>query len=461
MAFHYRNRLQGAAVLSMALFLFAAELHAETLNQALLEAYRKNPTLNAARAGQRAVDENVPQALAGWRPTVSAQGSAGISANNLSYSSGATTYTSPTSENLTIKLDQPLFRGFRTVEGTAVAEAQVKGGRQQLLATEEQVLLNGVQTYINVLRDRKILQIRQQNLGVLLAQDKASNERFKAGELTRTDVAQADAGVAAARSALALAAANLKTSEASFMQIIGHAPGQLSPAPVARAPASLEQAYEIAHETNPQILAAAQAADAAEHGIGVAKSGLLPQADLQGIYSVTDTQNGATTSPNVNSSLTVQGIVSVPIYEAGQVYSQVRQAKQKASQSRLSVIDATRQVRAQVASTWESFVANKQSVSANATAVAASQLAFDGVKQEYAVGSRSTVDVLNAEQSLLNAQIAVVSAQHDQLLASYQLQSAIGHLTGAHLHLGQIYDVKEYYNDVRNKWIGTEAETLK
>ncbi len=461
MGFLYRNHLRGAAVLSLALFSFAAELRAESLNQALIEAYRKNPALNAARAGQRAVDENVPQALSGWRPTVSAQGTAGVTGSYSAFPGGTSTYFNPTSENLTIKLDQPVFRGFRTVEGTAYAEAQVKSGQQQLLATEEQILLNGIKAYVDTLRDRKILQIRQQNLGVLGAQAKASSERFKAGELTRTDVAQADSSVAAARSALALALANVKTSEATYAQYIGHAPGHLNPAPLARAPASLEQAYEIAHETNPNILAAAQAADAAEHNIGVAKSGLLPQADLQGIYSITGTQNGAPTSPLTNSSLTVQGIVTVPIYEGGQVYSQVRQAKQKASQSRLSVIDATRQVRAQVASTWESFVANKQSVAANVTAVSASQLAFDGVKQEYAVGSRSTVDVLNAEQSLLNAQIAVVSAQHDQLLASYQLQSAIGHLTARHMHLSPVYDVKEYYNDVHDKWIGSDAETLK
>jgi outer membrane protein len=454
-------RMRGAAVLPLACFIFAAEARAESLNQALLEAYRKNPTLNAARAGQRATDENVPQALSGWRPTVSAQGSAGISANNLSFPTGTSAYTTPTSENLTIKLDQPLFRGFRTVEGTAVAEAQVKGGRQQLLVTEEQVLLNGVTAYVNVLRDRKILFYRQENLKVLRGQARATSERFKAGELTRTDVAQANAGVAAAQAALALAVANVKVSEAGYAQIIGHAPGKLNPAPLARPPASLEQAYEIAHETSPQILAAAQAADAAEHGIGVAKSGLLPQADLQGVYSFTATQNGSSNTPATTSSMTVQGVVTVPIYEGGLVYSQVRQARQKASQSRLSVIDATRQVRAAVATSWDNFVASKQAVSANTTAVSASQLAFDGVKQEYAVGSRSTVDVLNAEQTLLNAQIAVVSSQHDQLLGSYQLQSAIGHLTGTHLHLSPVYDAKEYYNDVHDKWIGTGAETLQ
>ncbi|MDE2385834.1 MAG: TolC family protein, partial [Alphaproteobacteria bacterium] len=302
------------------------------------------------------------------------------------------------------------------------------------------------------------------NLSVLQGQARATNERFKAGELTRTDVAQANAGVASAQAALAAAVANVKISEASYFQVVGHAPGALKPAPAARPPSSLDQAYDIAHQTNPQILAAAQSAEAAEHNIGVAKSGLMPQADLVGSYSLSGAQtatNFGAFADSSTSSATVQGVVTVPIYEAGAVYSQVRQAKQRASQSRLNVIDAVRQVRASVATAWNSYIAAKQSVSANATNVSASQLAYDGVKQEYTVGSRSTVDVLNAEQTLLNAQIAEVSSQHDQLLASYQLQSAIGHLTGRHLHLGTVYDPTENYNDVRNKWIGTNAETLQ
>ena len=457
------KKVRFASLTGIALLFVAQAASAESLSNALLEAYRKNPTLNAARAGQRVTDEAVPQALSGWRPTVTTQGSVQQSWVNSSSSNifVGQSYTRPTQENYAIQLKQPLFRGFRTTENTKVAEAQVKGGRQQLLATEQQVLLNGIQSYLDVMRDRRTLQLRQQNLTVLDDQLRASNARFKAGELTKTDVAQSQAGVATAKAALAGTVAQLRASEATFEQIIGHKPDRLESAPAARAPASLEQAYDIAHETNPQILASAQAAVAAEHNVGVAFSGLLPQADLIGNYSYQATENTTGNAQTDLSNLTVQGVLTVPLYEAGLTYSQVRAAKQKASQSRISVIDVTRQIRQSVAANWASYTASKQALSSAATSTSASQTAYDGVKQEYQVGSRSTIDVLNAEQTLLNAQISQVSLQHDLILASYRLQASIGHLTGQHLHLGPLYDPTENYNEVRNKWIGTKADVLQ
>lgn len=460
------NKFRLAALSGFVFVIAAQAASAETLSAALLEAYRKNPTLNAARAGQRATDELVPQALAGWRPTITAQGSVAQTwTNTYNFGSGTDSSSTPTSENLTIKLDQPLFRGFRTTEGTRAAEAQVKAGQQQLLATEQSVLINGVQAYLDVIRDRRTLSLRQQNLVVLDDQLKASNARFKAGELTKTDVAQSMAGVATAKASLAGTVAQLRASEATFEQIIGHKPGRLDSAPAARPPASLDEAMEIAHGTNPQILAAAQAVDFAEHNIGVVRAGLLPTADLIGNYAFTPTQNAAglfgSISTTDTSTLTVQGVVNVPIYEAGLSYSQVRAAKQKASQSRISVIDVTRQVRQAVTANWAGYAASKQSVSSIGISVSASQTAYDGVRQEYQVGSRSTIDVLNAEQTLLNAQISQVSLQHDLILASYRLQASLGHLTGRHLHLGTTYDPTQNYNEVHYKWIGTHADVLQ
>ncbi len=459
------NKFRLASLLGLVFLMAAQAASAESLSGALLEAYRKNPTLNAARAGQRATDENVPQALSGWRPTVIAQGAAAqIWSNTYNFTGNSNAYSTPTQENLTIKLNQPLFRGFKTVEGTLAAEAQVKAGQQQLLSTEQTVLLNGVQAYLDVIRDRRTLQLRQQNLVVLNDQLRASNARFKAGELTKTDVAQSQAGVATARASLAGTVAQLRASEATFEQIIGHKPNRLDRAPAARAPADLDQAYNIAHETNPQILAAAQAVYFAEHNIGVATSGLLPTADLQAVYNFTANQNTPSlfgTNTTDVSTLTVQGVVSVPIYEAGFSYSQVRAAKQRASQSRISIIDTTRQVRQAVASSWAAYAASKQAVQSSGTSVSASQTAYNGVKQEYQVGSRSTIDVLNAQQTLLNAQISQVSLQHDLILASYRLQAAIGHLTGRHLHLGTPYDPTQNYDEVHYKWIGTHADVLQ
>ena len=456
-----RNKRYVAALAMAVAISAAASAKAESLHDALLNAYRSNPALNAARAGQRAIDENVPQALSGWRPTVSATGTVGQNGTYTTFPSGATAYVNPAQENLSIRLNQPVFRGFRTVESTAVAEAQVVAGQQQLLATEEQVLLNVVSAYVNLLRDRKIVELRKQDLVVLQGQDRATNERFKAGVLTRTDVAQSQAGVASQRAALALAIATMNTSEASYLQYVGHEPHGISVAPMAHIPFSLGEALEIASQTNPNILSAAQLAVAADHNVGVAFSALLPQADLQGLYSFSGTQNGSAASPSSVSSLTVQGVVTVPIYEAGLNYSQVRQAKQRASQSKISVIDSIRQVRQAVSAAWQGYIAAKQSVVSNITGVSASRLAYDGLKQEYQVGSRSTVDVLNAQLTLLNNQIALASSQHDQLLSSYQLLSAMGHLTARYLSLGPVYDAKSNYRAVRNKWGGLEADVLR
>ena len=457
-------RVRGLLLSAVALAGFSVSVHAETLGQALIEAYRKNPTLNSARAGQRATDEAVPQALSGWRPTVNASGSGGQVLSNTTFPTTGL-YNATTQENLTIKLDQPIFRGFHTVEGTAKAESTVQAGREQLLGTEQTVLLNAVRAYLDVIRDRQVVAIRQRGVGAFQGQYRGTNERFKAGELTRTDVAQANAGLASARSLLALAQANLKASEASYVQVIGHQPGNLSGAPMAKLPRSLDEALNIAHETNPQILAAAHTADAAGHNIGVVGSALLPQADLQGIYSLSGTQGyssvPATALPFDTSNLTLQGVVTVPIYEGGLVYSQVRQAKQQASQSRLNVIDAVRQVRQAVATAWGNLVAAQQILVSNATNVSASQLALDGMQEEYKVGSRSTLDVLTAEETLITALVSRVTAQHEQILASYQVQSSIGHLTGRYLHLAPVYDPTENYNNVHNKWIGLSADTIE
>ena len=456
-----RNKRYVAALAFAVAISASASVKAESLHDALLNAYRTNPTLNAARAGQRATDENVPQALSGWRPTVSATGTAGQNGTYSAFTNGATAYVNPSQENLAIRLNQPVFRGFRTIEGTAVAEAQVMAGQQQLLATEEQVLLNVVNAYVNLLRDRKIVVLRKQDLVVLQGQDRATTERFKAGVLTRTDVAQSQAGVASQRAALAAAIATMNTSEASYVQLVGHDPHGITAAPMAHIPASLDEALNIASQTNPNILSAAQLAVAADHNVGVAFSALLPQADLQGLYSLSGTQNGSVASPASVSSLTVQGVVTVPIYEAGLNYSQVRQAKQRASQSKISVIDATRQVRQSVSAAWQGYLAAKQSVVSNSSGVSASRLAYDGLKQEYQVGSRSTVDVLNAETTMLNNEIALASSQHDQLLTSYQLLSAMGHLTARYLNLGPVYDVKYNYYKVHDKAIGVDADVLR
>ncbi len=437
---------------------FGNSASAESLSDALSSAYRGNPTLRAERARLRATDEQVPQALSGWRPTINANGTGARTWSN-------TDSSSPRrfdSANLSITLVQPVFRGFKTVEGTKVAEANVKAERQQLLIVEQTVLFNAVQSYMAVVRDRQILGLRQKNVGFLKQQLNASDARFKAGELTRTDVAQSRASLSGARASLAVATANLKASEASYLSVVGRSPGKLASPHVAKRPKSLDAAMEIAQETNPAILAAAQVEDAAEHNINVIQGDLLPSLNLQAQagYNYNSSNNFAGGADSQRSAL-VEGVLSVPLYEGGRIYSGVRQAQQVASQNRIQVIGAVRTVRENVTVAWNNLIATNESLASVGDQMSAANLALDGVRQEYLVGSRTTIDVLNAQQALLSAQISRVSAQRDQIVASYQLQQAMGHLTARNLQLGNLYDPTENYNAVRGKWIGLSAETVE
>jgi outer membrane protein len=435
-------------------FAFGASASAESLQEALAGAYKGNPTLRAERAKLRATDELLPQALSGWKPVINAQGTAGREWTD----SSARDPDHMDQAGVSISLRQPIFRGFKTVESTKVAEAKVKAERQQLIATEQSVLFNAVQAYANVIRDRKVLALRKQNISFLQKQLNAADARFKAGELTRTDVAQSRASLSGARGSVAVALANLKASEANYLSIIGRKPGKLSSPKMAKRPRSLESALSTAQETNPNILAAAQVEDAAEHEIEVAKGDLLPSLSLQGQY---DYSRNPQAGVEWGEKAVLQGVLSVPIYDGGLSYAAVRQAKQRASQNRIEVIGAVRAVRESVSVAWNNLAATGESLSATRDQVSAANLALDGVRQEYAVGSRTTIDVLTSQQAVLNAQIAEVNSQREQVVASYQLQAAIGHLTARHLGLGNIYDPEENYNATRGKWFGLKAETVE
>ena len=446
-----RRRVKLVSCAVVALSFFMSPLAAETLGDALSGAYHNNSTLEADRARQRADDEAVPQALSGWRPTITAQESIEHRWSNNSAFGGSETNLG----NITITLSQPVFNGYKTVEGTAAAEANVRAGRQQLLATEQLTLFNAVQAYLNVIQFRQILALRQKNVGVLQSQLKASQARFTAGELTRTDVAQSRSSLSGAQGQVAIAIANVKAAEANYRTVVGHSPTKLSTPRMAQRPRSLEAAYSIAQQTNPSILAAAQVQDAAEHNINVIAGDLLPSFNLQASANYNRDLNVDT----YNTSASIAGTFTVPIYEAGRVYSGVRQAKETASKNRIQVISQVRAVRESVAVAWSSIDSTTKALASARDQAAASRLALDGVRQEYQVGSRSTIDVLNAQQTLVGAEISVVTAQHDQLLQSYQLLASMGHLTAQHLGIRGIYNVKEQYNDVRNKWIGLDPES--
>ncbi len=430
---------------------------AETLAEALARAYNSNPTLGADRARQRGTDEQVPQALSGWRPTVTTQGMVSGSERTTRQSTfgAGKTYNTFKSvpASLDIQLRQPVFDGFRTVEGTAAAEARVKAGRDQLLATEQDVMFRTVQAYMNVIRDRQLLDIRNQNKSVLSEQLRGTKQRFQVGEVTRTDVSQAQARVAQAVAAISSAKAQLASSMASYRTLTGHDAGSLSYPKLPRLPRSLDEALGIAHEYNPNLLAAAQVADAATHDIGVARSGLLPSAYLQASANINEDWNA---KGGHSRSARLDGVVTVPLYDGGTTYSKVREAKQIASQRQIETIETTRSVRENVTSAWNAYSASVSNISSAQEQVRAAQDAVNGVKEEYLVGSRSTIDVLNAQQELLTAKTALVQAQRDTAVIAYQVLGTIGKLTARSMALRvNYYDPATNYNAVRNKLFGS------
>ena len=449
-----------AGALALSLLFGSATVKAESLSEALASAYSGNPTLRAERARQRATDEQTPQALSGWRPTVDAGAEAGIAKTdtdpNPTGTQSGTTYPA----DFSITLTEPVFRGFKTVKGVKRAEATVEAGRQNLLAVEQQTLFDTVQAYMNVIRDRRILMLRQRNVTVLREQLRASNERFNVGEVTRTDVAQSRARLSLSDSTVAEAKSNLAASIATYNKVVGHAPGSLKYPKLPKLPKSLEGATALAEKINPNILAAAFVAEAARHNVGVVRGDLLPTVTLEASGTRTIKDLDHVDDQNVNQ-VTVLGRISVPLYEAGSVYSAVREAKQVESQRRIEIISAARTVREAVVTAWNFLVAARETIVSSKSQVSANTLALDGVKQEYLVGSRTTLDVLNAEAELLNSQVILAQAERDQIVAAYQILGSIGQLTARQLSLGvDYYDPIDNYDNVRNKWFGTGVKTV-
>jgi TolC family type I secretion outer membrane protein len=397
----------------------------------------------------------VPQALSGWRPTVIVDGSL---SNEWSDSNvGPSTEFSP--KSFSIGLSQPIFRGFKTINGTKSAEANVEAGKQGLLAAEQDILFQAIQAYMNVIRDRQVVVLRQKNVDVLKKQLGAADEQLKVGEITRTDVAQARAGVSEAQSNLAFAKSNLAASVANYVNVVGHKPGNLKYPKLTKLPKTLDEAQAIAEELNPNILAAAYVEKASNYDTEVVKGDLLPVVDLLASATLNDNPSPA---ESWSKRATVAVVLTIPLYKAGRVYSSVRQAKQVASQRRLEVIQAGRAVRESVSISWNDLIAAREIIRSAKAQVSAADLALDGVRQEYLVGSRTTLDVLDAETEVVNARIILVTAERDQIVKAYQILASIGRLTARDLSLPvEYYDPDENYLNVRGKWIGTGAETIE
>ncbi len=425
---------------------------AETLAQALGSAYRTNPELDAERARLRATDEQVSQANSGYRPSLNASADVGYRDSRSKPSSAADGSSRP--KGYSINATQSIFRGFRTVNTVRAAEANVRAGRQLLRQTEQKVLLSAVQVFVDVIRDKAIVRLRENNVRVLSRELKATKDRFAVGEVTRTDVAQARARRALAVSAQELARANLHSSRASYRQIVGHAPGRLRSAMPHRRllPRSRRQATSIALQESPDLIRAQYLEQAARHNVSTIRGELLPTAQIDGSYSKRYDSSPLSKESGVG---TITGRLTFPIYQSGAVYARIRQAKH-IHVSTLQVVQQTRnQVRANAERAWSQLSAARAAVLSDRAAVGANQIALNGVREEERVGQRTLLDVLNAQQELLNSQVILATDQRNLVFASYNLLSSLGRLIAQELAVAKnVYEPEVHYNDVRRKWWG-------
>jgi len=449
----------------------AREARAATLDSALVEAYQGNPSLNAQRASTRATDENVPQALSGYRPKVSLTVNGGEqSLSSTTRVTGTTVsaigpaqyftqsgYNAPFSAGATIT--QTLFNGFQTASRTRQAEAQVLAARATLYNTEQNVLLSGVTAYMNVLLDGAILDLQRRNVEVLQEQLRQTRDRFNVGEVTRTDVAQAESSLAAGRSQVLSAEATYTAAVATYRQVIGSNPANLAPGtPVDRlSPTTQDQAVAVAITSHPAVAAAQYNVDVAQQQVKVAESALYPTVTLQGSF-VKGLSAVGSLNTEESYAASVLGTLSVPIYQGGAEYSAIRQAKELLGQTRLN-LDVTRdQTRQTVVQSWGLLNAAKANIEATTAQVQAAEIALNGIREEARVGQRTTFDVLTAQQTLVNARVSLVTAQHDRVVASYTLLAAVGRLTPTVLGLRTaVYRPQVHYEQVRDSWAGVRT----
>ena len=427
---------------------------AETLEEALTAAYSDNPTLRAQRAAQRAVDETVSQARAGWRPTVTLSAAASEKRSDTNRSSAVTT----TPLSIGISVTQPLYRGGRTVNDTRQAEANVLAARARLIAVEQQVLRDTVAAYVDVLRDQATVQLNQNNMAVLQRQLDATRDRFEVGEVTRTDISQAEARLSRARSDFIQAEGTLEISRANYANLVGHPPENLERVPALTGlPRTQEEALEGALARNPGLVAANSAEQASDFAVRVVRGTLLPTVSLIG--DLTHSEETAVSGLESDTA-TITARLSVPLYQSGAQHSKVRQLRQTNNQRRIEVEESRRAVIEDVTQAWERLNTATARIRSRADQVAAAELALDGVRQEAEVGSRTVLDVLDAEQEFLDARVALVAVERDEYVAGFDLRAAVGRLTAQDLGLPvEIYDPTDYYRAVRNKLIGTSVDS--
>ena len=453
-----------AAIASTAAF----GAQAESLQDALAAAYRANPNLQSARRGLGAVNEQVPQALSGWRPTVTIQGRVGREREDQETGTGSFDFDTDgnttdgasggtvehrTPRSLTLQVRQPLYRGGSTLAGIDRAESAVKAERARVDATEQDVLFRAARAYMDVWRDKAVLHLNENNVKVLRRQLQATRDRFQVGEVTQTDVAQAESRLAEAIADRANAAGQLNTNRAVFQEVIRHMPGSLEKPPAPEdLPANLESAVAQARENNPNVRAAFRAYRQARHQTREIAGELLPQADLVGELRYSEEQfspDDETQTAEIRAELTI------PLYQQGQVFSRVREAKQTTGQRRRDLAAERNAAEQRAVDGWETLQSARAQINARQEQVRAADVALDGVEQEAEIGARTVLDALDAEQELLDAQVSLVRTRRDVVVASYDVLAAVGKLNAQTLGLPvKPFEVEQGYEAVRNKLLG-------
>lgn len=438
----------------------ASPVCAETMESALRRAYQNNPQLNAQRALVRATDENVPQALAGYRPKVSGTFTAGVGFADQLADGGVgqkIEQGDQTPHSAALTATQTLYNGNQTANKVRSAESQVSGAREGLRLMEQSVLLAAATIYMDYLRDAAILEVQRSNTRVLEATLRQTRDRYSAGLVTPTDVAQSEAQLAAAKSQELAAESTLTTTRANFRRIIGNEPSNLKPAsPVDRfLPTTVNGAVELALRQNPNVTAAMYGVDVSFLSVKINEGALLPTVLVQA--TVSKVWDPAITTIN-QFTAAANAQVNVPVYQGGAEYSLIRQSKETLEQQRLTLEQVRDQARADLMTAWGQLIAGKAQVAAAQSQVDASELAYLGTTKEAQVGQRTVIDILNAQQTVVNARVALVTAQHDRVVASYTVLNAIGRLSPQVLHLSTpTYDASVHYQQVRDNWGGVRT----
>jgi outer membrane protein len=427
---------------------------AETLREALAHAYRANPRLDAERARLRATDEDVPRAKAGFRPQIN--GSVDTSKQRFetdpkNFNNGD---TRPWGYSVT--LSQSVFSGFTTTNAVNEAEADVRAGREQLRTVEQQVLVEAVTAYADVVRDTRVVKLREANVAALSRLVEATEARRAVREVTRTDVAQAQARRARSVSQLDGARSSLKASQAAFEKVVGRPPQALSPPtpPGRHLPRTLDEALGIAEKESPVVVGALYREQAARFTVGRIRGELLPEVKLKASYGK---RFDPTRTIDEQEQASVAGRVSVPFYDGGETSARVRQAKHT-HVSRLQEVEQARtEAQAGTTQAWARFAAARAQIKSDTAQVEANRIAVEGVREEERAGQRSLLDVLNAEQELLDAEVALANSRREMIVASYTLLSQIGRMSAVELDLVEgAYDPVAHYEEVRSKWFGID-----